>query len=146
MSSTLKQVKFYWEAGLFENQEDAMSILEDLRLLVKNLHRQCDLGLKIRPGGSVSNTPFHCYVSDLMIGNNCVLVHTNDRKSTYLGYNTFNFMSTGSRAFNEQNEAWMQNLMAKSTLISRTAEKIRNRFFKTLEKQIDDLQKFINEN
>ncbi len=146
MGSTLKQIKFYWEAGLFESREDALELLEELRQLIKNLQRQCDLGLKIRPGGAVSQTPFHCYVSDLMIGNNCVLVQTNERKTTFLGYNTFCYMSTGSRAFNEQNEAWMQNLLAKSTLISRTAEKIRNRFIKVLEKQTDDLQKFITEN
>lgn len=143
MASTLKQITFYWEAGLFENRPDALQVLEELRVLVQNLQRQCDLGLKIRPGGAVSQTPFHCYMSDLMIGNNCVLVETNDRKTSFLGYNTFNFMSTGNRTFNEQNELWMNNLISKSTLISRTAEKIRNQFFKQLYGQIDALKRFI---
>jgi hypothetical protein len=143
IASTLKQIKFYHEAGLFEKTSDALGVIDELKQLVSNLQRQCDLGLKIRPGGSVSNTPFTCYVSDLMIGNNCVLVHTNGRKNSFLGYNTFNFMSTGNPAFNRQNELWMNNLISKSTQISRTAEKIRNQFFKVLQKQIDDLKAFV---
>jgi len=143
IASTLKQIKFYHEAGLFEKIEDAFEIIEDLKNLILKLQKQCDLGLKIRPGGSVSSTPFVCYVSDLMIGNNCVLVHTNHRKNSFLGYNTFNFMSTGNPAFNHQNELWMDNLISKSTQISRTAEKIRNQFFKVLLKQVDELVLFV---
>ena len=146
IASTLKQIKFYHEAGLFAHTEDAIGVIDELNQLIQNLHRQCDLGLKIRPGGSVSNTPFTCYVSDLMIGNNCVLVHTNGRKNSFLGYNTFNFMSTGNPAFNLQNELWMNNLISKSTQISRTAEKIRNQFFKVLQRQVDDLKAFVESN
>lgn len=146
MASTLKQIKFYSEAGLFDRKEDALEVIEELRMLIVNLQKQCDLGLKIRPGGSVSQTPFTCYVSDLMIGSNCVLVHTNDRKNSFLGYNTFNFLSTGNRTFNQQNEQWMNNLISKSTQISRTAEKIRNQFFKVLHKQIEDLRLFVEQN
>lgn len=146
MASTLKQIKFYCEAGLFETMEDALGVIDELKLLVANLQKQCDLGLKIRPGGSVSQIPFTCYVSDLMIGSNCVVVHTNDRKNSFLGYNTFNFLSTGNRAFNLQNELWMNNLISKSTQVSRTAEKIRNQFFKVLHRQIEDLRSFVEQN
>jgi hypothetical protein len=60
-------------------------------------------------------------------------------------YNPFDLMSTGSRAFNKQNQVRMENLISKSTLISRTAEKIRNRFFKNLESQIEALKKIVEE-
>ncbi len=129
-ASTLKQIAFYWEAGLFSSQEDALKLLEELDQMILRVQRQCDLGLKFRPEGNLSSVPFTCYVSDLMIGNNCVLVETNGKKTTFLGYNTFHFMSTGSVDFNAQNEQWIQNLMTKSTQISRTAEKTRNQFFK----------------
>ena len=141
ISSTLMQIEFYAEAGLFESAEDASRVLDDLKGLLENLQRQCDLGLKIRPGGSVSATPFHCHASDLMIGNNCVLVKTDKRKISFLGYNTFNFMSTGNPLFNEQNARWMENLIAKSTQISRSAEKIRNQFFRTLLRRLEETRK-----
>jgi hypothetical protein len=76
-----------------------------------------------------------------MIGNNCVLVKTDKRKISFLGYNTFNFMSTGNPLFNEQNALWMENLIAKSTQISRSAEKIRNQFFRTLMRRLEETRK-----
>jgi hypothetical protein len=81
-----------------------------------------------------------------MIGNNCVLVKTGDRRTTFLGYNTFNFMNTGNPEFNKQHEYWITNLMSKSTQISRAAEKIRSQFFKALLKKVAELRKFVEEN
>jgi len=143
ISSTIKQIRFYHEAGLFAKKEDAIEVVEDLMQLILTVQQQCDLGLKIRPGGFVSSTPFIFYMSDLMIGNNCVLVQTNEIKSTFIGFNTFNFMSTRNLAFNEQNELWMDNLISKSIQISKTAEKLRNQFFKMLIERIDELRKLV---
>jgi hypothetical protein len=39
----------------------------------------------------------------------------------------------------------MNNLISKSTQISRTAEKIRNQFFKGLQRQIEDLRIFVEQ-
>ena len=144
ISSTIKQIRFYHESGLFETKNDALEVVEDLMQLIRNLQKQCDLGFKIRPGGAVSSTPFTFYMSDLMIGNNCVLVKTNDMVSSFIGINTFNFMSTRNTDFNLDNEQWMQNLISKSIQISRTAEKTRNQFFKMLLERVEELKKVVS--
>jgi hypothetical protein len=146
IASTIQQIKFFWDAALFETQEDAEVVIKELEDLVRNLQRQCDLGLKFLPGGELTKTPFTCYASDLMIGNNCVLVKTGEIRTTFLGYNTFNFMNTNNPDFNKQHEVWMNNLISKSTQISRTSEKIRNLFFKALLKKVADLKKYVEEN
>ena len=146
IESTVKQIKFFWESGLFEKRSDVIRVIDDLESLIRNLHKQCDLGLKIKPGGSVSDTPFTCYASDLMIGNNCVQVKTNSVNAGFIGYNTFNFMSTTNLEFTCNNDFWMKNLISKSTQISRTAEKTRNQFMKVLANKVDDLSKFVEEN
>jgi hypothetical protein len=146
ISSTVKQIKFFWESGLFETKADADIVIDDLEELVKNLHRQCDLGLKITANGLVTETPFTCYVSDLMIGNNCVLVKANGGKISFIGYNTFNFMNTRNPEFNSNNELWVNNLISKSTLISRAGAKTRTQFIKTLFRKITELRNFVEEN
>lgn len=146
IASTIQQIKFFWEASMFESREDVDAVITDLEELIRNLQRQCDLGLKFKPDGVLTQTPFTCYASDLMIGNNCVLVKTGDRRTSFLGYNTFNFMNTGNPEFNKQNEYWITNLMSKSTQISRAAEKIRSQFFKALLKKVAELRKFVEEN
>ena len=143
ISSTIKQIRFYHEAGLFGKKEDAIDVVEDLMQLILTVQRQCELGYKIRKGGAVTSTLYTFYMSDLMIGNNCVLVQTNDIRSSFIGFNTFNFMSTRNLAFNEQNELWMDNLISKSTQISKTAEKLRNQFFKMLIERVEELRKLV---
>lgn len=143
ISSTLKQIQFYWEAGIFQEKEDALQVLEEVKRMLWNLQRQCDLGLKLDPGGNLTQSRFDFYISDLMIGNNCVLVEMNEKRTSFLGYNTFHFMNTGSESFNQRNEIWMQNLISKSTLISRTGEKLRNQFFKKLNQRTEELRRQI---
>jgi BetR domain len=146
IASTIKQIKFFWEAGFFQEKSDVVEVMDALEKLIKNLQRQCDLGLKFHPDGNLTETPFTCYLSDLMIGNNCVLVKTDEKRTTFIGYNTFSFMNTRNPDFNRNNELWLNNLISKSSLISRNAEKVRNQFFKVLFRMIGDLRKFVDEN
>ena len=55
-------------------------------------------------------------------------------------------MSTNNIGFNAQNEQWMNNLMARSTLISGVSEKQRNQFFKSIYKQINELKQYFIDN
>ncbi|MBC7426366.1 MAG: hypothetical protein H7321_07505 [Bacteroidia bacterium] len=89
---------------------------------------------------------FTLYASDLMIGNNCVLVKADGSQFTYISYNSFNSMHTSNKFFNTQSERWMDNLISKSTLLSNVAEKQRNVFFKGIYKTISDLKLYIENN
>jgi hypothetical protein len=144
IGSTIKQIRFYHDAGLFATRQDALDVVEDLMQLILNVQRQCELGYKIRHDGVETSTPYTFFMSDLMIGNNCVLVKTNDIRSTFIGFNTFNSMSTRNLMFNDQNERWMKNLISKSTQISQTAEKIRNQFFQAMTDRVEALRKQVS--
>ena len=49
-------------------------------------------------------------------------------------------MSTNNKAFVEENEMWVNNIMKKSILISGVNEKQRNKFFRLLQQKITDLR------
>jgi hypothetical protein len=81
-----------------------------------------------------------------MIGTNSILAKTDGIAVSYISYSTFNFMSTNNIGFNAQNEQWMNNLMARSTLVSGVSEKQRNQFFKGVYKQIAELKQYFIDN
>lgn len=144
IKSTLQQIQFYLESGFFEKKETAYSIIEELEMLIKQIKLQCENGRKITPqGGILESVAFEFYSSEIMIGNNCVQINCDNKLVTYVGYNSFNFMRTGNSYFNEQSDWWFNNLMNKSTLISKVAEKSRNQFFKKTLDQIENLKKQI---
>lgn len=144
LKSTLEQFRYYWESGFFSTQEMALSVIDDIEALVHQLEDQAAAGKKIHTAnGEIAQADFVMYASDLMIGNNCVHVKTESVKTSYIGYNTFNYMFTHDTAFNEQITEWLGNLMAKSTLVSQVGEKQRRQFFNRLLRQTADLKRAV---
>ena len=146
MLSTIRQIRFYWDAGFFQSAAEALEVTRELQLMVQQIQKQIEVGKKISLSGSVTNVDYVFYLSDLMIGTNNILVKAENKMSSYISYNSFNIMGTGNRFFNEQNERWMNNLISKATLLSGVAEKLRNQFFKGLYKKIEQLNSHIAEN
>jgi hypothetical protein len=141
LKSTLQQIRFYWEAGFFKEVATLQEILEDMTGVIEMASRQAETGKKYNPvKGTYTDTSFSLYISDLMIGNNHVFMSSGERTSSYIGYGSFNYMRTSNAVFNRQISGWLENLIAKSTLVSRVAEKQRNQFFKQALKQIVQLR------
>jgi hypothetical protein len=82
-------------------------------------------------------------MSEVMVGNNSILVSMGKTKVAYVSNNTFNFMSTTNPGLIEENEKWLKNLIKKSVLISGVSEKQRNRFFNILKDKVELLKRKI---
>ncbi len=142
LNSTLKQVEYYWESGLFRDKQDMLDVLDEIGRMIRHIELQAAHSSKFRgevPGAS-STQNFTLYNSELMVGNNCILVTAGGTKNTYLSHNTFNSIVTTSPAFCEETERWLKNLVKKSIPISGVSEKQRFRFFKMMNDKIAKIQ------
>ncbi len=140
--STLKQIKFYWDAGFFESVDTATGILDDLETMIRKLQRNSETGFKFNKSGSMTPVQHRLFLSDVMIGTNCVFCKAAGFATSFISYSSFNFMQTTNSNFNEQNEQWLNNILSKSTLLSGVAEKQRNQFFKQIYKQITEMKDY----
>lgn len=135
VESTLSQIKYFWEAGLFESGKDAVQVIDDVLLMIEHIKKQADLGSKFSryaekpaPGGGT----FDLYACEVQIGNNSVFIQADQTKSSYLSFNTFNSLFTFNLEYCLENERWINNLIKKSILISSVSEKQRYQFFKSM--------------
>lgn len=139
LNSILKQLVFYYEAGYFASRDDLLALCEELHRLVSHQKKQAELGYKFpygrTPSGREGN--FRLYYNDIILADNTIIIKAGEKKVTFITGNAINLMFTHNPAFFEYNERWGRNLLAKSVLISGTAEKERNRFFLKLRQQID---------
>jgi hypothetical protein len=142
LNSTLKQVEYFWESGFFETREDALEICDLIEGSIKVLLNKCELECKL---GKDSDKNFQFYHSEVMIGNNSVLVDLGNQKVAYVSNNTFNMMSTATPEFVEENSRWLQNLARKSILISGVSEKQRNKYFNVLFNKINEVRRTVNQ-
>ena len=141
-NSTIKQIEFYWEAGIFKTKEDALMICDQVSQMMERIKRQAELNIKLdkndQPAAAENN--YALYHSDVMIGNNCVMVTTSGVKATYLSYHTFNTILTTNAGFCSETDQWLKTLIRKSSLISGVAEKQRYRYFKKIEDTMKKLR------
>jgi hypothetical protein len=141
-NSTIKQIEYYWESGVFSNKEDCLMILGQLERMIAHIRKQAEQSAKFsidKPAGEFENN-YTLYHSDVMIGNNCLLITTGQVKSAYLSYHTFNAMLTTNNAFVSETDGWLKILIKKSIQISGMAEKQRYQFFRKIDEQLKKLR------
>jgi len=145
--SVIKQIEFFWESGKFEKDQDVIDILDDLKQLLADIQLQANIGKKLFSNTSESGqrADFELYVSDIEIGNNCVLVDLGNTKSVYLGHMSFNTISTMNKKYCELTEQWLDNIIKKSNPISQVSEKIRYQYFRKAFNRIEKFKSHILE-
>ncbi len=144
LNSTLRQIKFYNEIGIFEKKQDIIDILDDLRKVVDHIQKQAEYGYKFYPknhlpeSGDGDNLKMYC--NEITISENVILLRLENFNMVHLGHNVMNILSTNSDVFFQDAYGFIQKVMKNSTLISITAEKERKRFFNILYRKIDKIE------
>jgi hypothetical protein len=138
LNSTLKQIEFYWDTQIIRSSGDAMQLCDELELMIKRIQLQSEQGCKMnKKNECIKGTTFELYNTDLMIGNNCILVSMNDVKGVYLTHQTFNAMITTNVAFCDETENWFKNLMKKSPRIDGQDKERSEKFFNGLYERLE---------
>jgi hypothetical protein len=80
------------------------------------------------------------YFSEIEIGNNCILGRADGTITSYIRHYTYNTMFTNNPVFCGETDAWIQNLIRKSVLISGVSEKYRFIYFRMIRQRIEELK------
>jgi hypothetical protein len=141
LDSTIKQIQYYLDSGLFDSKDDFVKICDDLDALLNKLEREAETGKKsiLNEHGSLHST-FEMYQSDIYISNNCVQAKINQETYTYITFNSFNHLMTYSEEFSEECRKWIDQMRSKSILLSEVSEKYRYQFFVGQRKKIMQLR------
>jgi hypothetical protein len=139
INSTLRQIEYYSEAGIFQNTSDPSHLCDALDAMTTHLERQAEEGMKFGFGKSPvkGNGSYFMYNNELILGNNNVLADLGEIKITYLNHSSINYVSTRDRVFNEYQLSAILNLIHKSEPLHTANEKGRNAFFNKLRARID---------
>ncbi|OSZ77790.1 hypothetical protein CAP36_15635 [Chitinophagaceae bacterium IBVUCB2] len=142
INSTLSQINFYKESGQFKNESDIEAVIASFESTLDHLKLQAERGIKFMPGDSevLYKSPVQLYINEVVIGSNTILTELDDIKLAFIPYNVFSFIMTKDPRFNESVFEGFETLKSKSTLISGTGEKERNRFFKILKDRVNNLR------
>lgn len=142
INSSIRQIDFYRQSGMYKNAADIKRLYEKLEELVNHIERQAESGVKFLIGSEpLSNAaPYNMFVNELILGDNTFMAEIGGMRLTYLNHSVLYFVGTRDEQFNNEMVKSMNNLIKKSTQLSSIGEKERVRFFNRLRDKIHHLQ------
>jgi transcriptional regulator with XRE-family HTH domain len=135
INDTLKQIEFFHVCGFFAEKHLATQLCDLMIQLTEKIQSEAAEGLKERGG------PYKLYENGILIADNTILAKMDTKRVVYISYNTTNLLTTLEESFSEKTELYLNNLIKNSTLISSTAQKERNKFFKKMKDRIEELKR-----
>jgi hypothetical protein len=135
-------VEYYKDAGLFIKKEDFNLVLDSLDKTLDYLQHQAEVGKKFMPGSTELGykEPYQFYVNEVILGNNTIMMDLDGSQNCFITYNIFSYLMTADPRFTTQSIQSFHNLLSRSTIISGTGEKFRNRFFSYLYEKVAALR------
>jgi len=136
--STIRQIEFYRQSNILADKQLILKIYGQLDEMLNHLELQAEAGKKFLYGHKPAfNAPaYDIFINECLIGDNTIFVDSDKRQITCLNHNGLNFASTEDQSFCDYTFRNLQNIIRKSTQISRVGEKERTMFFNTLHQKI----------
>ncbi len=138
ISSTILQIEYYRDAGIFETTRDMNLVVDAFDDTLEHLQKQVEKGRKFMPGMSEAGykAPLTFYINEIILGNNSILVSLDDSQTVFINHIVLKYISTTDKKFTAKAFQNFKNLVSRSVLISETGEKERNKFFKSLREKV----------
>ncbi|MDR0206814.1 MAG: hypothetical protein LBI45_06120 [Bacteroidales bacterium] len=131
MDTVLKLLSYYLEAGHFSDKKLPLIICSQVTDLINTLEIRAGRGAKGQKG-----MPYKLYVSETEVGNTFLIFKNAKSVNCLVRLYTLNHLSTSDERFCGETESWLRRLIQRSTLISETSIKERNRFFNAQRKKV----------
>lgn len=140
LNSSIRQIDYYYNSGLFENKQEALMIYEAYEQLITHLDKMATAGckFKVNETESADSGQLQMYLNEMIIGDNSILVQLDNSRLGFIIHTVINIMTTRDIRFCDNMYESIQNIMRKSTLISSVSERERSRFFKHLRQRIEN--------
>jgi hypothetical protein len=143
ISTTIRQIEYYTEGGVFRNKETIELLYNQLEKVIEHVKEQAECGEKFLIGAKPCGKPdnYHMYFNEVFLGHNTLILEADQMEVAVLNHGVLNFMRTYDKKFFAYTKKQLENTMKKSVLISSVGEKERNRFFNTVFQKISTSKK-----
>lgn len=129
---TIRQVEFFLESG-FITLSQAKSLLDEYIVMINDIRHSASAGIKMDGTGF-----FHLYRNEFITPDTTFLFKMDGKRTAFITYHTMSILNTTQESFCQETEDYLKNIIKKSTLISTTGERDRNKFFNSIEKRIQE--------
>ncbi len=140
INTTLRQIEAYHAMGVISSSEITLQLYACVLEAIDHMEKMAEHGKKFSPGQSPTSdsADYRLYLNEIVLGDNTFMAEIGDSRITYLNHSVLYFVRSMDQKFNESMFHNLENLLKKSTLISKIGEKERKQFFNTLRKKVQE--------
>jgi hypothetical protein len=137
--TTLYQIEYYKTARMFRSDEELKIIYRQLHEVVDHVQAQAEVGFKFMPGEKANNlsAEYNLYVNDFVVGDNSIVVTIENSTLSYMIHNHVNYFCTTDERYTSYHKSFLDNVMSKSILLSKSGERLRAGFFYLIHEEIE---------
>ncbi|WP_051583774.1 hypothetical protein [Dokdonia sp. PRO95] len=132
-NSTLKQILFYYQAGML-SIETATSLCNHLSELLQSISTEV----------SKKDSDLKIYHNELLLMNNTVLIDTPYKKAFYVPFTFLSYFETSDTKTCEQAHLYIKEQLQQSKFLNTAGEREQHLFFKKIQDKIDALVQLIS--
>jgi hypothetical protein len=136
INSTIRQIEYCREAMLFDSEDTVQLLYGQLLQMLDHIEAQAAAGHKSIAGKGQGGA-FQLYYNGALLGDNTILMQLGDARRVFLNHGILNYINTGDDNFCNYTFASLQNIIQKSSLLSKVGEKERNKFFNVMRNKIE---------
>lgn len=140
INTTLKQIKYYVEAGYFSSPKIALVLCDKLSELVECIREQAAEGKKSHPRKPEISGDYKLYFNEVIYSDTAILAETENLKFSYLANNGLRRIVTHNEHFYNESKDSFNKLLKKASLLSGSSEKERNMVFNRYQNAISDFK------
>jgi hypothetical protein len=141
INSSIRQIEFYKDSGVFKSKDTIKMLYEQLHELISHIEKQAEKGEKFNineNGNNGTSVPFRLFYNEVFLGHNTIYFEVNDSPNVFINHGVLNYMITRNKNFCDHTKKSFENTMKKSSLISGVNEKERFRFFRFLKDKVEN--------
>lgn len=131
-NSTLKQIHFYFQAGLLDAQT-ASELCSELLQLLSHIKTQV----------TTTSDTYELYHNELLLMNNTVLISSSLKKAFYVPFTFLSYFLATDHRTCDQADAYLQKQLKNSIHLNAAGERARNQFYHKIQKRVETLDHLI---
>lgn len=140
IQTVLSQIQFCIETGDFSNKNEVLLVLNEVNNMIQRIKQMAEENNKTFDFDKKIQVPFQFYKMAVNINTTSILAEMDNQRVVLQPFNSINFMNTTQPDFCEENLIWIQNMQSKSSLLSGAGIIERQKYFSTINKQLNDFK------
>lgn len=129
--TTFEEIKIYLEAGLFDNPEDALALIDAMMKTTNQIHEMVRVGNKsLMSGAPIEATgKLKVFYSNFGKYGSNILTNSTEGNKVYSTYDLPNYMMCEDEDFVAYTDSWMDKIKNKSLPLSASSDLEKLKFF-----------------